>query len=206
MKPATAPLDPVKTYGSESAPIKFEVFTDYQCPICQVFYEQTLRYVINDYVASGKVFIVHHDFPLQMHPFSGQAARWADAAATIGEFGQAEAALYDNQAAWSADGSIAKYMAQSMPNSDFQRVEAIMKNCSTPAPQVTQAGTDPLAKSGTSCPVDKFIAKDIETGYQDGANATPTYIIYHNGQKITQGSGNVSWPILKQFIDSLLSH
>ena len=203
-KAAIAASAPTKTYGSPSAPIKLEIFTDYQCPICQVFYEQTLRYMISDYVASGKVYVVHHDFPLVMHQYSGQAARWANAAATVGEFEAVEAAFYNNQAAWSADGNLAKYVVAAMPKSDFDRVQAIMKGCTTPAPQVTTPGADPLAKSGTGCPVDQYIAKDIQLGNQDGVNATPTFIIYHNGQKITQSSGNVSWPILKQFFDTLL--
>ena len=202
-KATIATSAPTKAYGSPSAPIKFEVFTDYQCPICQVFYEQTLRYMISDYVASGKVYIVHHDFPLVMHQYSGQAARWANAAATVGEFEAVEAAFYNNQAAWTADGNLTKYVVAAMPKSDFDRVQAIMKDCTSPAPQVTSPGADPLAKSGTGCPVDQFIAKDIQLGNQDAVNATPTFIIYHNGQKITQSSGNVSWPILKQFFDTL---
>ena len=47
-----------------------EVFSDYQCPACRGFFENTLRYMINDYVASGKVYLVHRDFPLPMHPYS----------------------------------------------------------------------------------------------------------------------------------------
>lgn len=204
-KATTAMSAPVKVYGTKGAPITVELFTDYECPICRNFYENTLRSLINDYVASGKVYIIHHDFPLIMHPYSGQAARWADAAATVGEFGAAEGALYDNQTAWAADGNIAKFMVEAMPRSDFERVDAIMKDCTTPAPQVNTPGTDPLAKSGHSCPVDPYIAQDIEQGYKDNVNATPTFIIYHNGQKVTEGSTYVSWPIFRQFLDSILS-
>jgi len=196
---------PVKVYGTKGAPITLEVFTDYQCPICRSFFENTLRYVINDYVASGKVYIIHHDFPLVMHQYSGQAARWADASATVGEFGAAESALYDNQTAWTADGNMAKFIAEAMPKSDFDRVAAIMMNCNTPAPQVTQADADPLAKSGHACPVDPYIGADMEVGYKNNVNATPTYIIYHNGQRVTQGSSYVTWPILKQFFDSIMA-
>jgi protein-disulfide isomerase len=209
--PATKPVvtaamaAPVKVYGSKSAPITMEVFTDYQCPICRVFFEQTLRYVINDYVASGKVYIIHHDFPLIMHPYSGQAARWANASATIGEFGAVEAALYDNQTTWAADGNIGKFIAQAMPGSDFAKVQAIMKNCTTPAPQVTTSDVDPLSKSGHACPVDPYIGADMKVGYQNAVNATPTYIITYKGQRLPAGSSAVSWPVLKQFFDSLLS-
>lgn len=204
-KAAVSISEPVKTYGTKGAPITLELFTDYECPICRSFYENTLRSLINDYVAAGKVYIIHHDYPLSMHPYSGQAARWADAAATVGEFGSAEGALYDNQDKWAANGNIAPFIAQAMPHSDFEKVAEIMKDCTTPAPQVTMSNVDPLAKSGHSCPVDPYIAKDIEVGYKANVNATPTYIIYHNGQKIAQGSSYVSWPIFRQFLDSILT-
>ena len=102
---------PVKTYGSKNAPITLEVFGDYECPSCGAFYETTLRQMINNEVAAGKVYIVHRDFPLPMHKYGYEAARWANAAASIGRFAEAESALYDNQNYWAESGNIEKYMA-----------------------------------------------------------------------------------------------
>ena len=203
---AVAPLAaPVKTYGSKSAPITFEAFTDYQCPGCRALYEQALKPMINDYVASGKVYLIHHDFPLVMHQYSGQAARWANASAMVGEFGPTEAALFDNQPSWESDGNISKWVSESMPKADFERVQAIMKSCTSPAPQATTPDADPLAKSGHGCPVDSYIAPDIKMGFGVPVNYTPTYIIFYKGKKIATSSNIVTWPILKQFFDSLLS-
>ena len=203
---SVAPLAaPVKTYGSKSAPITFEAFTDYQCPACRALYQQALKPMIGDYVASGKVYLVHHDFPLAMHQYSGQAARWANASAMVGQFGPAEETLFENQPSWEADGNIAKWVAGAMSKSDFDRVQTIMKDCTTPAPQVSTPDADPLAKSGHSCPVDGYIAPDIKLGFGVPVNYTPTYIIYYKGQKIATSSNIVTWPILKQFFDSLLS-
>lgn len=196
---------PDKTYGSKTAPITVVAFTDYECPGCRALFEQALRPMIEDYVASDKVYLVHHDFPLAMHPYSGQAARWANAAASIGQFGPVEAALFDNQPYWSTDGDISKYVAKAMSPADFQRVESIMKPCTTPAPQATTPDVDPLAKSGHACPADAYIAPDIKMGYGIPVNYTPTYIIYYKGKKVAASSDIVSWPVLKQFFDSLLS-
>ena len=78
---------PVKTLGSRSAPITIEVFSDFQCPACKSLYEQTLRPVIDNYVATGKVYLIHRDFPLdQIHKHSRTAARYANAAARLGKF------------------------------------------------------------------------------------------------------------------------
>jgi protein-disulfide isomerase len=196
----------LKSYGSSNAPIRLDVFTDYQCPSCRAFYEGTLKPLIaSDYVTGGKVYIVHHDFPLQAHMYSGIAARWANAAARIGRFPEAEAALYDNQEAWQANGDIAKYIAEAMPPADFRRVEALVKSCESPAPQSSPDKSNPLARDPHPCPFDYAVAEDIELGYKIPIQATPTYVITNKGQKLPAGSGVVSWPILKQFFDSLLS-
>jgi protein-disulfide isomerase len=189
---------PIKAYGSKSAPITLDVYTDYQCPSCRNLYENTLRPMINDYVAAGKVYIVHHDFPLPAHKYSYEAARWANAAARVGEFGAVEAALYDNQDAWGADGNIEKYVSASMSSAEFKRVQKLMEGaCMVPVP----AGS-----GGTrACPFDAYIEQDRAEGMRIPVQATPTYMISYKGQHLPPATGFVSWPILKQFFDSLLS-
>lgn len=194
---------PIKSLGNRNAPITMEVFSDYQCPSCGNFYENTLRPMINDYVAQGKVYLIHHDFPLQMHAHSGEAARWANAAAKIGEFQEVDAALFDNQAAWGASGDIEKYVAAAMSPADFKRVQAILRPCTTPAPTSRADGSAPQADR--ACPVDAYIVQDIIQGYQVPVKATPTFIVRYKGQNYPASSGIVTWPILKQFFDSLLS-
>lgn len=196
---------PVKTYGSKNAPITMEIFTDYQCPSCRELYEATLKQLISDYVASGKVYLVHHDFPLQQHKYSGQAARWANAAATVGDFGAVEGALYDNQSAWDADGNMQKFIAGAISGADFHRIEAIVNACQGPAPQAQANGAAPLPPNAHPCAIDQDIVKDIELGYKIPVNYTPTYQIIYKDQHLPPAWGAVSWQILKQFFDSLLA-
>lgn len=195
---------PNKAYGWKNAPITMEVFSDYQCPYCRAFYDNTLRQVIANYVASGKVYLIHRDFPLVMHRYSGEAARWANACAEVGRFESTEAALYDNQDVWGADGNIGKFIAASMPASDFKRVQALMKNGVMPAPQATGAELDPLAGIIHPCPVDPYIAQDIKLGYQARVAGTPTFAVTYKGRSFSVSATGVSWPVLKQFFDSLL--
>jgi protein-disulfide isomerase len=176
---------PNKALGNKNAPITMEVFSDYQCPSCGNFFESTLRPMINEYVAQGKVYLVHHDFPLQMHTHSGEAARWASAAAKI------------------ASGDLQKYVAAAMSPADFKRVEAILKPCTSPPPTSRVDGSAPQADR--ACPVDVYIVQDIILGYQVPVKATPTFIVHYKGQSYPASSGIVTWPILKQFFDSLLS-
>ena len=181
-----------------------DVFTDYQCSVCKAFYEGTLRQVIRDYVASGKVYLVHHDFPLQMHKYSGEAARWANACAEVGQFDVAEEALYENQDSWGADGNIGKYIAAALPVSDYKRVQSIMQGSAMPAPQSGRPTDDPMAGVNHPCTMDPYIVQDIRLGYGISAPGTPDFVITYKGHSLQPVYTIVSWPVLKQLFDSLL--
>lgn len=202
---ATETLPPLeKAYGSKGAPITFEVFSDYSCPMCRNLFEQTLRPMINDYVASGKVYLVHRDYPLQIvgHQYSPQAARWANAAARVGQFPNVEAALYDNQTSWTQDGNIEKYIAGAMSSADFKKVQKIVEGCEPPGPT---GKPDGINLPPHPCSMDPYIEQDILLGNQVPVKGTPTYVITYKGQRYPSGSGFVSWPLLKQFLDSVLA-
>jgi protein-disulfide isomerase len=194
---------PTKTIGDKNAPITMELFSDYQCPSCGGFFENTLRPMINAYVAEGKVFLVHHDFPLQKHAYSGEAARWANAAAKIGRFQEVDAALYDSQAKWAVDGDIGKFVAAAMNPADFKRAQGILKGCIASAP--TSRAGNAVPQADAACAVDEYIVQDIVLGYQLPVIATPTFVIHYKGQTYPATPASVSWPILRQFFDSLLS-
>lgn len=195
-----ARLSAEKSLGSPSAPIKLEVFDDYECPACGQFYEQTLRVMIDTYVADGKVYLVHRDFPLQIHQYSRQAARWVNAAARIGKFEAVERALFDNQMAWSEYGSanpkgIMKPFVQSaLTATEFKRLERIMQGCES---------NDHEELKG--CAVDAEIQRDLAAGALLPLTQTPTWIVTYRGQSYPPQAGGVSWPLLKQFFDGLLS-
>jgi protein-disulfide isomerase len=61
------------------------------------------------------------------------------------------------------------------------------------------------AQTGHSCPEDVYIEQDRALGNQVPIQATPTFVIYYKGKKFSAASGVVSWTILKQFFDQLLS-
>lgn len=191
-----------KSFGSKSAPMTMEVFSDFECPSCRMLYEQTLRPMIGDYVASGKVYLVHRDFPLPMHKYSYEAARWADAAARIGHYGEVEGALFDNQAAWSADGNIQKYVEGSLSAADFRRVAKLMEGC-----ELSSAGIKPaaFALQVHGCALDAAIDRDVALGKTIPIEATPTMRFTYKGRPYGPTQGFVSWQLLKQFCDQLMT-
>lgn len=189
-----------KSLGNPSAPIQFIVYDDYECPHCGQFYEQTLRPLIKTYVADGKVYLVHRDFPLQGHKFSRQAARWVNAAARIGKFETVERVLFDNQMAWSEYGSedpqgnMKPVVESALTPVEFKRIERLMQGCES---------NDPGELKG--CVVDAQIQHDIAAGQLIHLEETPTWIVSCRGQSYPPQPGGVSWPLLKQFFDQLLS-
>jgi protein-disulfide isomerase len=185
-KAAAAPSNPnfVKAIGNPNAPITMEVFGDFQCPACRGFFETTVKQVIDDYVIPGKVYIIHRDFPLEMHPFARQAARLANAAAEFGQFEAIERALYDHQDEWSTKGNIEEVMASYFPPAQFKKFQAY--------------------ESQHISEINASIEKDRAMGMQRNVNQTPTiYITAHSKTEALPGGG-VDYKLLKSYFDYLL--
>lgn len=73
--------------GNRDAPVVLEEFSDFQCPFCARFFEQTLPSIDQNQIANGEVVLIFYDFPLNsIHP---QAAAAANAARCAGEQGAA---------------------------------------------------------------------------------------------------------------------
>ncbi len=68
LKPAAPDDDFVE--GDANAPVTIIEFSDYQCPFCRRFVKQTLPELKTKYIDTGKVKVVHRDFPLAMHPLA----------------------------------------------------------------------------------------------------------------------------------------
>lgn len=186
---ATVPdLTAVKSLGSRQAPITIEVFSDYQCPQCRRFYEETTRQLIDNYISTGKVYLVHRDFPLSMHSYSHQAAHWMNAVAELGnsQFYTAEGALYTKQDDWGATGRIDQVLAAALSPADMKKVRQVE---STQGPQL-----------------DAAIDRDLALGNSLHVDGTPTIFVTHRGQTTPLPPGGVAYPLLKQYLDYLLQH
>ncbi len=91
-----------QTLGSANAPIVMIEFSDYQCPYCAKFENETMGKIREEYVGTGKIFFVYKNLPLrQIHPLSDTASNAALCAAEQGKFWEYHAVLYGKQAEWS---------------------------------------------------------------------------------------------------------
>ncbi len=173
-----------KALGSPSAPITLEVFSDFQCPACKALYEETLRPLMTEYVQTGKVYLIHRDFPLPMHQYSRQAAFYVNAVQRVNpnKYEQVCTALFGQQTSWSADGKIDAVVAAVMTPVEMKKVRALLNDAEIKAD----------------------IERDIQLGRQVNLTETPTMVITHRMRRYPV-AGNVSYSILRRFLDQLLA-
>ena len=94
--------------GDPTAPVVMEEFSDFQCPYCGRFFEQTLPSLEENQIANGEVVLVFYDFPLtRIHP---QAPLAAEAAHCAGEGGalaywEMHDTLFEKIGEWSGKGN-----------------------------------------------------------------------------------------------------
>ncbi len=160
-----------------------EVFSDFQCPACQQLFFGALKPLMNDYVHTGKVLLVHRDNPLAMHPFARDAARWANAAAQLGKFEKACEAIYASQAAWTADKT---------------KLEQALAQVLTPA-EMNQARASLLSPV-----IEASIDNDLRLGQRVPVTSTPTVVLTHKGQKVPLPAG-INYPLLRRVLDQMLA-
>jgi protein-disulfide isomerase len=175
-------VDLHKAFGSKNAPVVMEVFSDFQCPACKTLFTTTNRRLMDDYVTSGKVYLIHRDYPLPMHAYSRVAARYARAAAQLGKVEPVEQALFQNQEKWEQNGDVDGTVAAVLSPAEMAKVRA-------------------LVKGGT---LEPLIDKDYALGQTYNVNQTPTTVFHCKGQTYPY-SGVMTYDILKQFLDQLLS-
>jgi protein-disulfide isomerase len=96
----TGPLDLLPTRGKVDAPVTVVEYADFQCPACGVFATTMEAGIVKDYIDSGKVRFVFHDFPLPQHANAIPAAEAARSAADQGAFWPYHDLLYAKQAEW----------------------------------------------------------------------------------------------------------
>ena len=182
MKVTLEEISAGKAMGSKNAPLRLEDFADFECPACRYLFEHTTKLVIEDYVNTGKVYYIHHDFPLNIHQYSKEAAHWADAAAAIGKFEAVEGALYSQQDTWGASGNIEAAVATVLSPAELRKVKALVNT-----PEVQDA-----------------VQRDITLGNERGVNQTPSLFVTQNGKLIPLPPGPIQFSLLKQYLDYLL--
>ncbi len=169
--------------GLPGARVRIDVFSDYECPACRTFYLQTVRNVLDAYGRDNRVDVVYHDFPLLMHRYAREAARYALAGRRLGaqQWKALTDALYFRQAEWSSNGKIDMVAAEALSPQDYARLRELLQDPS----------------------IDQALEKELALGRALQVNSTPTFFIAANGlsQRIV---GGLPLTVLESYIDRLL--
>jgi len=169
--------------GGLGAPIKIEVFSDFECPACRVLFMDTMRQVLKDYCTPDKVCVIYHEFPLPMHKYSRLAARYSLAAQKLGrqQWLSVVESLYEDQAVWSQNGLVNVSVARVLSPLDYQKVQKMIDD-----PAINQS-----------------IDRDIALGQKREIQSTPTFFVTALGkeQKVV---GGLPYNVLKDFFDKIV--
>jgi protein-disulfide isomerase len=170
--------------GSRTAPITLEVFSDFQCPHCARLHFGAIQQALGDCVASGKVKIVYHDFPLPQHPYARKAALYADAAARIGRYERVCDQLFRTQDDWGQTGDVEGFVSRALTPTEMARLKKVL--------------SDPKSVAD----INREIDADLALGGKIPLHETPTMIL-SGGAKTYPITGDVRYDLLKRLIDSL---
>jgi protein-disulfide isomerase len=148
--------------GSSNAPIRIEVFSDFECPGCRLFYRELMLPTLQDYASKDKVCVIYHEFPLNQHRFAKNAACYCEAAYKIGRDQALRVidALFSNQTKWAEDGNIEAVLAKALSKKDFSQLKLNLKDPS----------------------IDQSILQGIKLGNESGVHGTPTMFVYYLGR------------------------
>ena len=176
------PASSYKQAGSAPAPITVEIYADFECPACAAFYRDTYPLLVSQYVKTGKVRILHRDFPLPQHAYAKLAARYANAAGELGQYDLVFSRLFETQPDWGANGNIEASLAPVLAPDVMAKIRSLVAK-------------DPK--------LDDSVAADMSMGMgEDHLTQTPTLIVVVNGVR-HKLAGAPSFTVLSAYLNEL---
>lgn len=167
------PDDAVK--GDLNAPVTIIEYSDYECPFCAMFFNQTEALLRKDYIETGKVKMIYRDFPLKAHQYAMPTALAANCAREDGKFWEYHDEIFKNQ------NNLANFnYIQTAKNLGID--ESKFKSCFESKKYINK------------------IQQDYKEGLNLGIQGTPTFFI--NGQKVV---GAQPYSVFKTIIEKELN-
>jgi protein-disulfide isomerase len=171
--------DRARIQGSPSAPLWVVEVSDFQCPYCKQWHEQTYPALKREYVDAGKVRLAYINFPLRGHRNAWPAAEAAMCAGAQDKFWPMQDLLFDTQDRW---GNLVD------PKPVFDSLATrIGVDIGTFNECVSQQKMRPL------------IQADLERATRAGVDATPSFVI---GNTLLSGAQPVE--VFRRVIDEAL--
>jgi protein-disulfide isomerase len=168
-----------RSKGSLRAPVTVYEMSDFQCPYCRKFAQESFPAIERTYIATGKVRWIFINFPLtDIHNNAAAAAQLALCAAKQKGFWRVHDLLFEHQEVWAPLKEAGPFFL-SLADSAGLSKEALL-SC-VEAPETIQA-----------------VQADAEGAARSGAGSTPTF--YIEGGLL---EGAVPLPVFRQVLDSV---
>lgn len=175
--------DPMK--GDPNAPLTIVEFSDFQCPFCNRFYQETLPLLEEHYINTGKVNLVYRDMPLGIHANAVPAHIAAECANAQGSFWEYHDILFDRMSEWN----------KLNPTDLENQLKAYAQELE-------------LDSSFDTCIKSTSIAQEVQKDYSQatgyGATGTPTFFVGNDVQGYVKLSGAQPFSAFASIIDSKL--
>jgi len=152
-----AKADAGRIIGNAGANVWLIIVSDFQCPYCKNWHDETWDALRKEYVETGKIRVAYVNLPLSMHRNALPAAQAAMCAAVQGKFWPMQDALFRTQQEWK--GAVDPAPA----------FEALAREAG--------ANADSLRACVTSGAMRPLIQGDEDRATKAGAQSTPTFFV-----------------------------
>lgn len=180
--------DPV--LGSQDSHITIIEFSDFECPFCSKFHQQTLPLLRQNYIDTGDVKLVYRDFPLSFHANAMIAHIASGCADEQNSFWDYHDILFDRQSQWQSN---------SLAGDDNIKSQLI-EYASELKLDIT---------SFESCMESPYILQEINQDISDAkskkVSGTPTFFIGTEQNGFTKLVGAQPYDSFKRIIDDTLN-
>jgi len=176
----TTLIDQSRIAGNPAARVWMVMASDFQCPYCKQFHDQSFASLRRDYVDNGKVRMAFLNFPLSIHANAFVAAEAAMCAGAQNRFWPMHDALFAQQDRWAR---------RSPPLPVFDSL-------------ATAIGIDHVAldRCIAAKQPDAMIQADVDRAGRAGVQSTPTIIV---GSQLIAGAQNTD--VFRKQLDAALA-
>ena len=150
--------DKSRIRGAETAPVWLVEISDFQCPFCKQWHDETFAKIDQEYVKTGKVRMAYLNFPLsRIHPNAQAASEAAMCAGVQGKFWELHGSLFETQAKWA----------------ELKQPMAVFDSLARAAGVDVKGWTNCMTTHATA----KLIEADRDRSSKAGVESTPTFFV-----------------------------
>lgn len=171
--------------GAEAAPVWLLVISDFECPYCRMWHEQTYPALEREYIQPGKIRMAYLNLPLSNHRHAMPAAEAAMCAGVQGKFWQVADGIFRTQERWT-------------PLPDAM---AMYDSIATAAGVTMPAWRTCVSEHRTAAMINADAARATGIGVQ----STPSFVVMRGQQPVRGISGAHPIETFRAALDSALA-